>query len=308
MARIRSIKPEFFTSETVAGLSVHARLTFVGLWTYADDAGRALDNPRLIKAAVWPLDDDVSAGDIARHLDELAKAGRICRYVLDGKRYLHFPTWDEHQKPKNPSDPKHPACPKQAHPGDDPGDGLPQPYPSPTPGQDQDEGSPSLPHARARSREQGAGSRGSASRVANATAVQPSPVVQIPTAQNLVAAYVDAYRAKAGHDPPSRVKGQLAREISQLLRDGVPVAAVKAGMREWFGLNTHPSTLASFVEVEARGGQARASPDKAQRQVDQARRTYEEMMADADAADRVGRGRGQAQPELPPPADHQGDR
>src|SRR6266704_6234978 len=151
MARIRSIKPEFFTSETVAGLSVHARLTFIGLWTYADDAGRALDNPRLIKAAVWPLDDDVSAGDITRHLDELAKSGRLCRYVLDGKRYLHFPTWDEHQKPKNPSDPKHPACPKQTHGGDDPGDALPQPYPSPTPAQGQAEGSPSLPPARARS-------------------------------------------------------------------------------------------------------------------------------------------------------------
>ena len=43
MARIRSIKPEFFTSIPVGGVSRDARLMFVGLWTNVDDDGRWVD-------------------------------------------------------------------------------------------------------------------------------------------------------------------------------------------------------------------------------------------------------------------------
>jgi hypothetical protein len=57
MARIRSIKPEFFTSLTIGSLSERARLAFIGIWTFVDDYGRAVDDARLVKAAVFPLDD-----------------------------------------------------------------------------------------------------------------------------------------------------------------------------------------------------------------------------------------------------------
>lgn len=39
MARIRSIKPEFWTSEQVMALSPLARLAFLGMWNFCDDAG-----------------------------------------------------------------------------------------------------------------------------------------------------------------------------------------------------------------------------------------------------------------------------
>jgi hypothetical protein len=148
---------------------------------------------------------------------------------------------------------------------------------------------------------------------ASPTATAPPPtVVQLPTAQTLVAAYVDAYRVRAGHDPPSRIKGQLARELGQLLRDGVPVEHVRAGLAAWFEENKHPSTLASFVEVEARGGQPRASPARSQQRLDQARRTYEEMMADAARGsahpDQLALDRGETQPDLGQRPDQQGDR
>ena len=303
MARIRSVKPEFFTSETIAALSVPARLTFIGLWTYADDAGRAMDNPKLLKAAVWPLDDDVSAGQVASHLEEFERAGRICRYAIDGKRYLHVVTWEEHQKPKNPSEPKYPACPKQDHGGNDPGDAVPQPYPTPTPAEDQDGASPSLPRAHARSREQGAGSRGSASRVASATA---GNVTSIPTAQTFVARYVDAYRGRAGHDPPKRVKGQVARHIGEAFADGVTVEHIKAGLNEWFEANQHPSTIPSFIEVAGRGGRPRTNPTRPQQQRQQIVETDEALDhwakgGGADGQAGVEEDRGQAEQQLPRP-------
>lgn len=97
MARIRTIKPGFFSSLTVAKLDYATRLTFVGLWTYVDDDGRGVDEPRLVKAAVWPLDDDVTTGKVERHLDALAAVGLIQRYLHNGKRYLAVTNFAEHQ-------------------------------------------------------------------------------------------------------------------------------------------------------------------------------------------------------------------
>lgn len=117
MARIRTIKPSFFTSEDVAELSFRARLTWIGLWTHCDDEGRAKDNVKLIKAAVWPL-DDVSFEDVEADLAELAERGRIVRYEVDGRRYLEVVNWRAHQKINRPSPSKFPP-PPTTH-GDDP--------------------------------------------------------------------------------------------------------------------------------------------------------------------------------------------
>lgn len=102
MARIRTIKPGFFTSEDVAALSIRARLTWIGLWTYADDAGRGKANTRLIKAALWPLDDEVDLQAIRDDLDELDAAGRITLYQVDGVEYLEVTAWTVHQRIDRP--------------------------------------------------------------------------------------------------------------------------------------------------------------------------------------------------------------
>lgn len=102
MARIRTIKPSFFASEDVSVLPMRARLTWIGLWTQCDDEGRTKDNAKLIKAAVWPL-DNVTLRDIEEDLATLAVRGRIVRYEVDGKRYLAITNWREHQKINKPT-------------------------------------------------------------------------------------------------------------------------------------------------------------------------------------------------------------
>jgi len=108
--RIRSIKPDFFTSEVIASLPLSARLTFIGLWTYVDDNGVGVDNPRLINAAIWPLEDDPleTLRRTSRDLQSLAEAGLIQRYEVSGKRFLFITSWDEHQKVSHPSRPRYP--------------------------------------------------------------------------------------------------------------------------------------------------------------------------------------------------------
>jgi hypothetical protein len=102
MARIRSIKPDFFASEDVSRLPLRARLTWVGLWTNADDHGRAKDVLGLLKAAIWPLDDDISLDDIEEDLCELADQHRIVRYEVDGRHYIAIVNWHLHQAINRP--------------------------------------------------------------------------------------------------------------------------------------------------------------------------------------------------------------
>lgn len=98
MARIRSIKPEFFDHELLCSLSPWHRLCFAGLWTQADKAGRMEDRPARLKARIFPYDDL----DFEALLADLAKHGFIVRYVVDGRRYLAIPeeSWAEHQRPR----------------------------------------------------------------------------------------------------------------------------------------------------------------------------------------------------------------
>ena len=100
MARIRTIKPEFFTSDTLAEASRDARLLFVGLWTMADREGRLDDRPKRIKATLFPYDDDA---DIEMWLNELTTLGHIVRYENNGKRIV-IPGFLEHQRP-HPKEP-----------------------------------------------------------------------------------------------------------------------------------------------------------------------------------------------------------
>lgn len=111
MPRIRAIKPDAFTSDTLSLTSLLARWTFAGLWTYCDDEGRARADVRLIKAALFPIDDATTLADIRGALDELEGISAICRYNVEDKTYMHVPKWDEHQKINRPTDSKLPPCP-----------------------------------------------------------------------------------------------------------------------------------------------------------------------------------------------------
>lgn len=95
MARIRTIKPKFFTNEDLAALPFEWRLLFIGLWTQADRDGRLEDRPKRLKAELFPYDDlDVNAG-----LGCLTNAGFLTRYDVNGLRLIAINTWHKHQQP-----------------------------------------------------------------------------------------------------------------------------------------------------------------------------------------------------------------
>ena len=111
MARIRSIKPEMRTSITVSIWPREVRYFFILLWGYLDDYGRGVDDELLISSDCFPRDRDVTPEVVDGWLETIAEAGPLCRYEVDGRRYLHAPNWREHQKPSHPTRSKIPPCP-----------------------------------------------------------------------------------------------------------------------------------------------------------------------------------------------------
>ncbi|MDE2098925.1 MAG: hypothetical protein KGL39_16850 [Patescibacteria group bacterium] len=93
MARIRTIKPEFFTSEDIVSMTPLARLFYVSLWCEADRKGRLEWRPGTLKMRYFPGD----SCDINELADELVSRGLIVLYKADGKIYAEIPTFGEHQ-------------------------------------------------------------------------------------------------------------------------------------------------------------------------------------------------------------------
>ena len=97
MARIRTIKPEFWEDEKLAKLPVHARLLFIGTWNFADDNGALLANPVLMKSYIFPY-EDIGISTISEWIDMLVENGMLIRTTYNGKDYLVIRKFLIHQK------------------------------------------------------------------------------------------------------------------------------------------------------------------------------------------------------------------
>ena len=101
MARIRTVKPEFWSSEQVMECKPLTRLLFIGIWNFCDDYGNHPMSAKTIKALVFP-GDDITASEIQTMLAELSANSLIDTYQHEGKTYLHVCGW-KHQKIDRPS-------------------------------------------------------------------------------------------------------------------------------------------------------------------------------------------------------------
>ncbi len=104
MARIRTIKPDFWVDEKVVEVSAFARLLFIGLWNFADDVGRMEYRPNKIKMQIFPAD----SLDISELIGELRGESLVNVYVVEGKEYLGINGFSKHQKIDKRLNSKHP--------------------------------------------------------------------------------------------------------------------------------------------------------------------------------------------------------
>jgi len=106
--RIRSIKPEFWESESLGRISREARLLFIGLFSCCDDHGRARASSRLLASRLFPYDDDAFK-KLPAWISELERQDCIRLYQVAGESYLDIPKWLNHQKIDKPSASKLPS-------------------------------------------------------------------------------------------------------------------------------------------------------------------------------------------------------
>ena len=94
--RIRTIKPEFWQSIDMAGLSETAMLLALGLLNYADDEGYFRLHTGLVKAAIFPLREPITP--LEKCLSELARIGYISAFdCSDGHKYGQVVKFKAHQ-------------------------------------------------------------------------------------------------------------------------------------------------------------------------------------------------------------------
>lgn len=99
MARIRTIKPDFFRDEELQDLEAanpgaYVMLVYAGLWGHCDKAGTFEWRPRVLKLDILPFIDY----DIERTLGILVAAKMIHRFSTGSKEYGHVPGFAKHQR------------------------------------------------------------------------------------------------------------------------------------------------------------------------------------------------------------------
>jgi hypothetical protein len=100
MARIRTIKPEFWQNEQLAGVSFRARLLAIALLNHADDKGLFLANPQLVRAACFPFEED--SKNVLGSLQELSGIGYIEVKNCGGKSVGRICKFLDHQRIDKP--------------------------------------------------------------------------------------------------------------------------------------------------------------------------------------------------------------
>lgn len=97
MARIRSIKPEFWDDEHLASLPIACRLFYIGCWTFADDQGVFSANPSFLKSRIFPYDDDLKVEDVRSWLKALENKKMIIPFSHERDSYYIVRKFAEHQ-------------------------------------------------------------------------------------------------------------------------------------------------------------------------------------------------------------------
>lgn len=109
MARIRTIKPEFWTAEQVMELSRDARLLFIGMWNFCDDMGVHPAAYKTLKAEVFP-GDDLTQVDVKRMVDSIIQQGLLQEFESEGRSWWYVTGW-KHQLINRPSTSRYPRPP-----------------------------------------------------------------------------------------------------------------------------------------------------------------------------------------------------
>lgn len=113
MARIRTIKPEFWRSPDIMQLDHFQRLLYIGLWNLADDEGRGEYNAAAIAADLFLSEYSLNPHGVLTQVEtaftEYSNSGMVRLYRVKNRQYFEIINWLDHQRINRPSASKFPA-------------------------------------------------------------------------------------------------------------------------------------------------------------------------------------------------------
>lgn len=108
MARIRTIKPQFWRSPDIMALDYFQRLLFIGLFNLADDYGRGVYNPASIAADLFITEFSLNPHgvltEVSNAFAEYSKRSMVAVYEVENRQYFQIVNWETHQKVNRKTD------------------------------------------------------------------------------------------------------------------------------------------------------------------------------------------------------------
>jgi hypothetical protein len=98
MARIRTVKPDFFRSPDTAKADFPVRIFYQAMWCWADDFGVGETNINGLLGFAFPDDDGFTAQDVRRFCADVAQHFDVTFYEVSGRHFYAIPSWEKHQK------------------------------------------------------------------------------------------------------------------------------------------------------------------------------------------------------------------
>ena len=102
MARIRTIKPNFWDDTKIGRISRDARLLYIGLWTFSDDIGVVIGDTIWLKSKIFPY-DQIQVQQFEKWMNELVTNGFICLLSYKEERFIYLPNFTRHQVINKPN-------------------------------------------------------------------------------------------------------------------------------------------------------------------------------------------------------------
>jgi len=228
MARIRTIKPEFWESEVLGRLSPLARLTFAGLISHADDTGRGRGEVRAMLGRIHPYASSAVRARFKRCLQELKRVKLVAFYKGPDKcSYYWLPGFNEHQRIDKPSPSRLPPPPGFEEDSRSPTEPLPDPSTL-----DQGSGKGKDQGKERRGGEFSALSEGDSHRLAAA-----AHAAKIPNRSETLTKYIEAWVARSSVDEVVRIlglpesRGRTVNDIQDAHFKGIKKAP--SGVEAW---------------------------------------------------------------------------
>ncbi|RYD56984.1 MAG: hypothetical protein EOP56_09260 [Sphingobacteriales bacterium] len=103
MARIRTVKPEFWGDEKLAQQPESIMLTCIGLLTFSDDYGVVKANHLWLKNQIFPYKANLRLEVFSKWLETLQKLDIIIPIVHRNESFYYIRTFRKHQKVEKPS-------------------------------------------------------------------------------------------------------------------------------------------------------------------------------------------------------------